>query len=65
MKPSTFLLSLFIINSSFLASYFSTELISSLNPVFLGVSEFFLGVFYYLNTILRDVRNVFDIEVTL
>ena len=65
MKTSTFLLSLFIVNSSFLAGYFSTELITSLNPVFLGVSEFILGVFYYINTVFRDVRNAFDVDFTL
>lgn len=64
MKTSTILLSLFVINSSFLASYFSTELITSLNPFILGITEVCLGLLYYINRVIRDVRNTFDVDFT-
>lgn len=65
MKTSTFLISLLIINSSFLAGHISIQLLGNINPFILGGSEFILGLSYYIHTIFRDVRNTFDVDVTL
>lgn len=65
MKTSTLLFSLLIINSSFLAGHVSIQLIGNINPFILGGSELFLGVTYYIHTIIRDVRNTFDVDVKL
>jgi len=65
MKTSTLLVSLLIINSSFLAGHVSIQLMGNLNPFILGGSEFFLGISYYIHTIFRDVRNTFDVDVKL
>jgi len=64
MKTSTLLVSLLIINSSFLAGHFSTQLLGNLNPLMLGGAELILGVTYYLHTVLKDVRNAFDVDIT-
>ncbi|MCK8481050.1 hypothetical protein [Psychroserpens algicola] len=65
MKTSTLLVSLLIINSSFLAGHVSIQLMGNLNPFILGGSELFLAVTYYVHTIIRDVRNAFDVDVKL
>ena len=65
MKTSTLLISLLIINSSFLAGHVSINLMGNLNPFILGGSELVLGASYFIHTIFRDVRNVFDIDVKL
>ncbi|GAB4154816.1 MAG: hypothetical protein Tsb0033_03320 [Winogradskyella sp.] len=65
MKTSTFLVSLLVINSSVLAGHVSIQLFGSINPLILGGSEIFLGLLYYVNGIIRDVRNTFDVEVKL
>ncbi|NRB82737.1 MAG: hypothetical protein HRU49_03035 [Winogradskyella sp.] len=65
MKTSSLLVSLLIINSSFLAGHFSTQLLGNLNPLILGGSELILGVIYYFHTVLKDVRNAFDVNITL
>ncbi|MFC0603781.1 hypothetical protein [Winogradskyella pulchriflava] len=65
MKTSTLLVSLLIINSSFLAGHVSIQLMGNLNPFILGGSELFLGVTYYIHTIIREVRNVFGVDVKL
>ncbi|MCB0398883.1 MAG: hypothetical protein KDD26_04525 [Winogradskyella sp.] len=65
MKTSTFLVSLLVVNSSFLAGHVSIQIFGSINPLILGVSELFLGLLYYVNSIIRDVRNTFDVEVKL
>lgn len=65
MKISTFLISLLIINSSFLAGHISIQLLGNINPFILGGTELILGVSYYIHTIFRDVRNTFDVDVTL
>lgn len=58
-------MSLLVINSSFLAGHVSIHLFGSINPYILGGSEILLGLFYYVNKIIGDVRNVFDVEVKL
>ena len=65
MKTSTLLVSLLIINSSFLAGHVTIQLMGNINPFILGGSELFLGVAYYIHRVLRDVRNAFDVDVTL
>lgn len=65
MKTSTLLLSLLLINSSFLAGHISINLMGSLNPFILGGTELILGASYYIHTIFRDVRNTFDVDVKL
>jgi hypothetical protein len=65
MKTSTFLVSLLVINSSFLAGHISIQLFGSINPYILGGSEILLGLFYYVNRIIGDVRSAFDVEVKL
>ena len=65
MKTSTLLISLLIINSSFLAGQISIQFLGSINPFVLGGSELFLGAVYYIHTILKDVRNTFDVDVKL
>ncbi|WP_179021153.1 hypothetical protein [Winogradskyella forsetii] len=65
MKTSTLLISLLIINSSFLAGHVSLQLFGNINPFILGGTEIFLGLLYYTNRIIRDVRNVFNVEFKL
>ena len=65
MKTSTFLVSLLVINSSFLAGHVSIQLFENVNPLILGGSEFFLGLLYYVNRVLKDVKNTFNVEVKL
>ncbi|MGS2727452.1 hypothetical protein ACU8DI_12650 [Psychroserpens sp. BH13MA-6] len=65
MKTSTLLVSLLIINSSFLAGHVSIQLFGNINPFILGGSEICLGLLYYANKIIRDVRNAFDVDVKL
>ncbi|GAL66367.1 hypothetical protein [Jejuia pallidilutea] len=65
MKTSTLIVSLLIINSSFLAGQISIQLIGNINPLILGASELFLAITYYIHTIIRDVRNTFDVDVKL
>jgi hypothetical protein len=61
----TLLFSLLIINSSFLAGHISIQLLGNINPFILGGSELILGGSYYIHTVLRDVRNAFDVDVKL
>lgn len=65
MKTSTLLVSLLIINSSFLAGHVSIQLLGNINPFILGGTELFLGVSYYIHSIFRDVRNAFDVDIKL
>lgn len=65
MKISTLLVSLLIINSSFLAGHISIQLLGNLNPFILGGSEVVLGLTYYIHRTLKDVRNTFDVDVKL
>ncbi|MAB47064.1 MAG: hypothetical protein CMC05_00355 [Flavobacteriaceae bacterium] len=65
MKTSTFLVSLLVINSSFLAGHVSIQLFGNVNPLILGGSEIFLGLLYYVNRVLKDVKNTFNVEVKL
>lgn len=65
MKTSTLLVSLLIINSSFLAGHVTIQLFGNVNPLILGGSEIFLGLLYYINQILKDVKNSFNVELKL
>ncbi len=65
MKTSSIIISLLVINSSFLAGHLSTHLIGNINPLLLGGSELILAVIYYFHTVLKDVRNAFDVDVMM
>jgi hypothetical protein len=63
MKTSTVLFLILLVNSGFLAGHISVQFLGQINPLILGGSELLLGVAYYVHTIIRDVRNVFDVDV--
>ena len=63
MKTSTLLLILLFINSGFLAGHFWVQIIGQINPLVLGGSELFIGIIYYIHTILKDVRKAFDVDI--
>lgn len=65
MKTSTILVALLIVNSGFVAGHVLMQFIGAINPFILGGSEIALGAAYYGHTVLRDVRNAFDVDVTL
>lgn len=65
MKTSTLLIALLILNSGVLAGQISSLVIGGINPFVLGGIELFLGASYYAHRIIKDVRNVFDVEVKL
>ncbi|WCO02005.1 hypothetical protein [Psychroserpens ponticola] len=65
IKISTLLVSLIIINSSFLAGHITIQLMGNLNPFVLIASELFLVISYYTNTIISDVRSAFDVVAKL
>jgi len=65
MKTSTLILSLLLLNSSVLFAQFANWLFAYINPFVMIGTEIILVIVYFANTILRDVRNVFDIEVKL
>ncbi|MGV6830089.1 MAG: hypothetical protein ACWA5P_00825 [bacterium] len=65
MKISSIIISLLVINSSFLAGHLSIQLFGGLNPFILGGIEFFLGGLYMAHRTIKSVRNVFDVDVTL
>ena len=65
MKISTLLASLLIINSSVLAGHLSIQVLGNMNPIIVGGIELGLGFLYYVNSILKDVRNAFDVDVNI
>jgi len=65
MKTSSVLIVLLLMNSGLLAGMVGTELIGFLNPYVIGGLEIVLGVSYYAHTVIRDVRNCFDVEIKL
>lgn len=65
MKTSSLLMILFLMNSGVLAGIVGTQLIGFLNPYIIGGVEIFLGVSYYAHTVIRDVRNCFDVDIRL
>jgi hypothetical protein len=65
MKTSSLLMILFLMNSGILAGIVGTQLIGILNPYIIGGVEVFLGISYYLHTVIRDVRNCFEVDIKL
>lgn len=65
MKTSSVLIVLLLMNSGVLAGVLGTQLIGFLNPYIVGGAELFLGIAYYAHTIIRDVRNCFDVDFKL
>jgi len=65
MKISTLLVSLLLLNSSVLVAQFMSWVFTYINPfVVIGI-EVLLLIGYYAYSIIRDVRKVFDIEITM
>lgn len=62
MKTSSVLIVLLLMNSSFLAGMLGTQLLGFLNPYMVGGTELLLGVAYYAHTVVRDVRNCFNVD---
>jgi len=65
MKTSTVLITLLLMNSGIIAGMVGTQLIGFLNPYVITGAELFLGLSYYIHTIIRDVRNCFDVDIKL
>ncbi len=65
MKTSTLLLALLFVNSSVLLAQFASWLSLYINPFAIVGSEAFLIIGFACHKILKDVRNVFDVDVTL
>ena len=65
MKTSTVLISLLILNSSVLFAQFANWLFAYVNPFVMVGAEIFLVIGYFANRTLKDVRDVFDVEVKL
>ena len=65
MKTSTLLLSLLVLNSSVLFAQFANSLFAYINPFAMVGAEAFLALGYFANKILKDVRDVFDVDFTM
>ena len=65
MKTSSVLVVLLLVNSGLLAGMLGNQLIGFLNPYIVGGAEILLGISYYAHTILRDIRNCFDVKFKL
>lgn len=65
MKTSTILLSLLFLNSSVLIAQLMSWVFTYVNPFAMIGGELLLVIGYYAHTILKDVRNCFDVDITL
>lgn len=65
MKASSILIALLVVNSGLFASQILIQFIGALNPYIIGGVELVLGVAYYGHSIVKDVRNAFDVTVTM
>lgn len=65
MKTSTLLISLLILNSSVLFAQFANWLFAYVNPFVMIGAEIVLAIGYFANRILKDVRDVFDVDIKL
>lgn len=65
MKTSTLLLSLLVLNSSVLFAQFANWLFAYINPFAMVGSEILLILGYFAHRILKDVRDVFDMDITM
>ncbi len=63
MKTSSVLIVLLLMNSGVLAGMLGTQIVGFLNPYIVGGSELLLAAAYYGHTVIRDVRNCFDVEM--
>lgn len=52
-------------NSGLLAGMLGSQLIGLINPYIFGGIEILLGISYYAYTVVRDVRNCFDVDFKL
>ncbi|MDO1501487.1 hypothetical protein Q2T40_15230 [Winogradskyella maritima] len=65
MKTSTVILSLLVLNSSVLVGQLSASIIGNVNPILMMGSEALLALGYYGFKVIKDVRDVFDVDVSL
>ena len=65
MKTSTLLISLLILNSSVLFAQFANWLLAYVNPFAMIGAEIVLALGYWAHKILKDVRDVFDVDISL
>lgn len=65
MKTSTILLSLLILNSSVMLGQFTSFLFGYLNPAVMIGGEILLIGSYYVHQVIRDVRNAFDVKISM
>jgi len=64
MKTSTVLIVLLALNSGVLAGQFS-NLIGGISPLLIGASELVLVGGYFAHTIIKDVRDAFDVDIKM
>lgn len=64
MKTSTVFIALLALNSGVLAGQIS-NLIGGISPVLIGASELVLVGGYFTHTIIKDVRNAFDVDIKM
>jgi hypothetical protein len=65
MKTSTILIALLALNSGVLASKISSLVIGDINPLLIGGSELVLLGSYYTHYVIKQVRNVFNVEIRM
>jgi len=65
MKISTVLISLLILNSSVLFAQFANWLFVYINPFALIGAEIIFAFGYFANRILKDPRNVLDVDIPI
>lgn len=65
MKTSTLLISLLVLNSSVLFAQFANWLFAYVNPFAMVGAEIVLALGYFGNKILKDVRDCFDVKISM
>lgn len=65
MKTSTLIMSLLFFNSSLIIAQFMNWLFAYINPFALIGGEIVLVIGYYVLKIIKDVRDVFDVDFKL
>jgi hypothetical protein len=65
MKTSTLLISLLILNSSVLFAQFANWIFAYVNPFVMIGAEIILALGYVANKAIKDVRDVFDVDITM
>lgn len=65
MKTSTLIMSLLFFNSSLIIAQFMSWIFAYINPFAMIGGELLLVFSYYLYKIVKDVRDVFDVDFKL